>query len=145
MEEALKQALEIVKAQASVRIMTEEEISSMVLKMTKTIQDALAPLQTTVSQPSVAEQPTPDFGTAKTSIKEKSVVCLECGKSFKIITRRHLAMHDLTPAEYREKHGFPKKAPLACKALQRARKNKMKDMKLWERRTTAKEITEPTV
>ena len=50
------------------------------------------------------------------------------------ITKRHLASHGMTSGEYREKWGFKKDAPLVCKALQRERRKKMKDMKLWEKR-----------
>ena len=74
----------------------------------------------------------PDFDgavlEARKSIKEKSVTCLECGKSFKILTKRHLATHGLSTEEYLEKWGFKKGTPLACKALQRERRKKMNDM-----------------
>ena len=40
----------------------------------------------------------------------------------------------LTPEQYREKWGYPRNMPLVCKALQRERRKKMKDMKLWEKR-----------
>ena len=70
----------------------------------------------------------------KKSIKEASITCLECGKSFKVITRKHLASHGLAPEESRAKYGFKKTQALACKSLARERRAKMKDMKLWERR-----------
>ncbi len=126
MDETLKQALEIVKAQASVRTMTEEEISSMVLKLSRSIQ------QLTVG-PTEPQEDIPAMDIAK-AIKEKSIACLECGKTFKILTRKHLAIHELSPEEYREKWGYKKNMPLVCKSLQRERRKKMKDMKLWEKR-----------
>lgn len=127
MEEYVKEALEIVKAQASVRNMTEEEITSMVRKLADGIRG--------ISECSeMAEEVVVAPGDARKAIKEKSITCLECGKSFKIITKKHLATHGLTPEEYREKHGYKKAAPLVCKGLQRERRKKMKDMKLWEKR-----------
>lgn len=128
MEEYLKQALEIVKAQASVRIMTEEEINSMVYKLSAAIRqisegDMIEPVEVEVSSLDASK-----------ALKEKSITCLECGKSFKIITRKHLMLHDLTPDTYREKYGYKKDMPLVCKSLQRERRKKMKDMKLWEKR-----------
>jgi predicted transcriptional regulator len=36
--------------------------------------------------------------------------------------------------EYRKKWGYSKDVPLVCKSLQRERRKKMKDMKLWEKR-----------
>lgn len=126
MEDYLKQALEIVKAQASVRTMSEEEISSMVHKLTLGIRQIAEG-----SEEEVEQEPAIDPSKA---IKEKSVTCLECGKTFKIITKKHIGSHDLTLEEYREKYGYKKGTPLVCKSLQRERRKKMKDMKLWEKR-----------
>nr|WP_203544552.1 MucR family transcriptional regulator [Desulfovibrio sp. JC022] len=122
----MKEALEIVKAQASVRTMSEEEMTSMVRKLSAGIQ-AIAENSLPAQEEAPACEP-------KKSIKEKSIVCCECGKSFKIITKKHLASHGLTPDEYREKYGLKKKTPLVCKSLQRERRKKMKEMKLWTKR-----------
>lgn len=127
MDDYLKEALEIVKAQASVRTMTEEEITSMVHKLSAGIQSISEGLNDT----EVQQEPPVD---PKKAIREKSIICLESGKSFKVLTKRHLAKYGLTPDEYREKWGYPKKTPLVCKSLQRERRKKMKDMKLWEKR-----------
>lgn len=128
MEDYLKQALEIVKAQASVRTMTEDEISSMVFKLAGAIR------QLGDGEPVKCEEIETSPVDAAKALKEKSITCLECGKSFKIITRKHLLMHDLTPDTYREKYAYKKDMPLVCKSLQRERRKKMKDMKLWEKR-----------
>jgi len=130
MEDYLKSAIEIVTAQANARAMTADEITSMITKVSAGIQaaansdtilDGVADISKTVD--------------AKKSIKESSITCLECGKSFKIITRKHLANHDLTPEEYREKYGFKKGTALSAKLMVRERRKKMLDMRLWERRT----------
>jgi len=128
MDDYLKEALEIVKAQASVRNMAEEEITSMVRKVAegiRSLSDGVAV---------VDEGTAPVVTEPKKAIKEKSVSCLECGKVFKIITKKHLATHGLTADEYRAKHGYKKGTPLVSKSLQRERRAKMKDMKLWEKR-----------
>lgn len=127
MENHIKEALEIVKAQASVRIMSEEELISMVQKLSENIRlldEGVAPVED-------VEEFSMD---PKKAIKEKSITCVECGKVFRILTKKHLGLHGLTAAEYREKHGYKKNLPLVCKSLQRERRKKMKDMKLWERR-----------
>ena len=128
MEDHLKEALEIVKAQASVRTMTEEEITSMVQKLAAGIKQISEGMLDNGSQ-----APTPPVDPKK-AIREKSIICLESGKSFKVLTKRHLAKYDLTPDEYREKWGYAKKTPLVCKSLQRERRKKMKEMRLWEKR-----------
>ena len=132
MNEYLSAALEIVKAQATVRTMDEAEISHMV----KSVSEALQTLDTGAAVTGDAETPSLSIDPKK-AIKEASVTCLECGKSFKVITRKHLASHGLTPEEYKAKYGYKKTQALAAKSLVRERRTKMKDMKLWERRKKA--------
>lgn len=131
MDEFMTMALDIVKAQAGVRSMTEEEISSMILSISKCLKQL-----STGETADAAPQPASSFGTPEKSITEKSVTCLECGKTFKVLTKKHLGTHDLTAEEYKSKWGMPKKTALVCKSLQRERRKKMKNMKIWEKRTT---------
>ena len=129
MEDHVKQALEIVKAQASVRNMTEEEINSMIKSLSEGIQKA--------SQGTAEEQVSEEHYPAvdpKKAIREKSIICLECGKSFKVITKKHLAKHDMTPEEYKEKWGYKKNQSLVAKSLARERRKKMQEMELWKKR-----------
>ena len=127
MDNHLKEALEIVKAQASVRTMNEDEITSMLQKLTRDIRSI------SDAMPAEEAEEASDIDASK-AIKEKTITCVECGRSFKLLTKKHLATHGLTPEEYRSKCGYKKNTPLVCKALQRERRRKMKDMKLWERR-----------
>lgn len=130
MDEFLKEALELVKAQASVRPMSEDEIMTMVQKLSRDLRS--------IDEGEVIEEAAEvDPSEAKKAIKEKTISCMECGRAFKIITKKHLALHDLTPAEYREKWGYKRNTPLACKSLQRERRRNMQEMKLWERRKKA--------
>ena len=129
MEDYLKQAVEIVKAQASVRNMNEEEITSMIKALAGSIRgvaESVAPV--------VETEPTID---PKKAIKERSVICCECGKSFKVLTKRHLITHGLTPDQYREKYGYKKGTALVAKSLARSRRETMQGMKLWEKRKKA--------
>lgn len=128
MDDITKAAIEIVKAQASTRPMTDDEITSMTVNVAAGIR--LIDCGEAIAQ-DAAQVPTCD---PKKAIKENSVVCLECGKVFKVLTRKHLALHNLTPEEYRAKWGYKKGASLASKSLVRERRKKMKDMRLWERR-----------
>ncbi len=132
MESHIKEALEIVKAQASVRVMTDEEITEMVSKLAqgiKSISEGESPAM-------AAQAPAMD---PKRAIKEKTITCLESGKQFKVLTKKHLTKYGLTPDEYREKWGYKKGTPLVCKALQRERRKKMKEMRLWEKRKNTKQ------
>ena len=126
MEDYLKEALDIVKAQASVRTMAEEEITSMVQKLAEGIR-RIAEGSTVEETPVASVDP-------KKAIREKSIINLEDGKPYKILTKKNLAKFGLTPDEYREKWGYKKGTPLICKGLQRERRKKMKEMKLWTKR-----------
>lgn len=72
------------------------------------------------------------------SIKEEAIVCLECGRVGRVLTRKHLAQHNLTPDMYRLKWGIKRDTPLMCLELLQSRKDRMFDMKLWERSRSAK-------
>ncbi len=130
MEEYIKQALEIVKAQASVRNMTEEEITSMVKSLANQLKEIIEGKDLEAEEEKQQEPPV----DPKKAIREKSIVCLECGKSFRIITKRHLKSHGLTPEEYKKKWGYKKNQSLIAKSLARERRKKMQEIQLWKKR-----------
>jgi predicted transcriptional regulator len=130
MEEHIQEALDIVKAQASVRNMTEDEITSMVQRLAAQLRKITEGGEAGAAAGS-GKEPAVD---TKKAIREKSVICLECGKQFKILTKRHLATHGLTPAQYKQKWGYKKNQALIAKSLARERRKKMKEMQLWKRR-----------
>lgn len=107
-----KEVLDIVKMQVAVRAMTEEEIVTFMQKITVGIKKIA---NGTMLNAGMSEQ---------NSVRERSIICLECGKSAKILTHRHLAKHGLDASSYRAKWGFKWDAPLMCKALRRARRKK---------------------
>ena len=134
MNDFLKEALELTKAQASVHKMTEDEIMSMVTKLSARLQGIASGEQ--IEETAEEKRPAVD---AKKSIKERSITCLECGEVMKVLSKRHLAKHGLDAVSYREKWGFKKGTPLTCKELQRSRRAKMKDMELWKKRAILRE------
>ena len=124
MDNQIKEALELVKCQAAVRVMTVEEMTCMAQRLCHGLK-CLAENETAATQPLL---------DPSKAIKENSISCVECGKTLKVLTRKHLAEHGLTPESYREKHGYKKGTALVCKSLQRERRKLMKEMRLWERR-----------
>lgn len=120
----IKEAISITTAQAGARPMTEAEIGGMI----RAVAMALKAIIEEPAQPAAAPI------DAKWSIKERSVICLECGKAFKVLTKKHLVTHGLTPDEYRLKYGMKKSQPLVCKSLSRERRKVMGGTKIWERR-----------
>ena len=135
MDDYLKQAIELVKAQSSVRVMQEEEMMTMIRTLTSSLRSLENDTHTDDGEDLVLPEPS-------NSIKEKSITCLECGKTFKLITRKHLAKHGLDADAYRRKWGIKSDTPLVCKSIQRGRRKKMKDMRLWERRHHAEQAAD---
>lgn len=127
MDDYLKQAIELVKAQSSVRVMQEEDMMTMIRTLTESLRNLESGAQT-------EDQEDISMPAPSRSIREKSITCLECGRSFKLITRKHLAKHGLDADSYRRKWGIRSDTPLVCKCIQRGRRKKMKDMRLWEKR-----------
>lgn len=130
MDDFLKEAIEIAKAQASIRTMRVDEITTFVQKVSEGLRktaEAVSPVSEQKDQIIIMSE-------GKKSVKEKTVTCLECGKSFKILSKRHLAHHGLSTEEYLAKWGLKKGTALVCKTLQRQRRKKMKEMKLWEKK-----------
>lgn len=131
MQDYLQSAIDIAKAQASVRVMNEHEVISYIKKISKDIRATYnVEVSTEIDENQVTLNP-------KNSVKENKVTCLECGKTFRMLTKRHLAKHGMDKEEYLEKWGLKKKTSLTCKSLHRKRRKKMNEMKLWEKRKNA--------
>ena len=136
MNDYLKEAIAIAQAQASVRAMSEEEILLF-------IQNVADNLKVIAGEEKMPEAPTAEMiAQARKSIKEKEVVCLECGKTMKVITDRHLRQHGMGAVQYKKKWGIHKSVPLTCKYLVRERSTRMQAMQLWEKRHLRKETEE---
>mgnify|MGYP000415015208 CR=1 FL=1 len=104
--------------------------------MVQSVADRLRGVESKAEGGHVADEQQPAVDPKK-AIREKSVICLECGKSFKILSKRHLSQHGLTPQEYKEKWGFKKNQSFVAKALSRQRKKKMQEIQLWKKRKGA--------
>ena len=121
----MENALKIVEAQAGVRAMTADELCEAIERLT----NGLKRIADGDAEPPKQEPPC----DPKRAIRNKSIVCLECGRTFKTLSKKHLESHGLTPDEYRAKWGYKKRAPLSCRETAKARSERMKEMKLWTR------------
>jgi len=72
----------------------------------------------------------------KKSITKHAVTCLECGTSFKQLSRRHLKLHDLDLRAYRAKYGIPRRHPLAAKAVTARRTQLFQQHRPWVKAPT---------
>lgn len=127
MNDLIKMAMEIAKAQAGVRPMSPDEIAQFVSSLAAKLANTNAGTTEAVVEESANIN-------GKASIKETSVTCLVCGKKFKVLSKKHIESHGMTVAEYKEKFGIKKNASLVAKSLVRERRKKMQEMKLWERK-----------
>jgi predicted transcriptional regulator len=67
-------------------------------------------------------------------VKEKYVVCLECGKKMRTLKAHLRKAHKLAPAEYFRRYSLdPKKYPLVCKEYSEQRRKLAKEKGLGER------------
>jgi predicted transcriptional regulator len=67
-------------------------------------------------------------------VKEKYVICLECGKKMRTLKAHLRKAHHLAPAEYFRRYGLdPKKFPLVCKEYSEQRRKLAKEKGLGER------------
>ncbi|MDR1856471.1 MAG: MucR family transcriptional regulator [Desulfovibrio sp.] len=128
MDDFMSKALEIAKAQASVRVMSAEEILNYAKSLASGLQNVTEPV------PADAQA---FHGDPKKSIRESSVTCLVCGAKVKVLTSRHLEKHGLTPDAYRVKFGLKKGTPLSCKSRVKECQERMQKMRLWERKKKA--------
>ena len=139
-----EEALKLANSQASVRLMTDTDILAMVESLATGLKSIHEKFETAeVSVPAEVIEPVAPVEESaaavsaqevKKSIKANSIVCLECGKVMKVLGNRHLATHGLDANAYREKYGIKKNIPLCAKELVKARREKMSEMRLWERK-----------
>jgi|UniRef100_A0A7C3WT73 predicted transcriptional regulator len=67
-------------------------------------------------------------------VKDKYVVCLECGKKMRTLKAHLRKAHHLTPAEYFQRYNLdPKKFPLVCKEYSEQRRRLAKEKGLGEK------------
>ena len=119
-------AIDFMDKQASVRPMTPAEYAAGVAEAEEQFRKLYEPAEVVEDTNTLVADP-------KTAIKDRSIICCVCGKSMRVITKAHLLTHGLTPESYRELCGYKKGTPLISKSLQRERRNKMSELRLWER------------
>lgn len=116
----VEMAADIVQAQSASKSMTQDEIATALQTTYRTLQALQAnELQTGEEQPKAPA--VPDL-TPEKSIQKNKIICLECGQEFKMLSPKHLASHELTGRQYRQKYGLKLRQPLCAKALSASRK-----------------------
>lgn len=120
----VEMASEIVTAQASHTPMTPEEISDVVRR----VFDVLQNLQSIeAGHGDGIQSASPERMNPMDSIQRNRVICLVCGKEFKLLSNRHLALHGTTSREYKLKYGLPLRQALSAKSLTLTRRKIAKE------------------
>ncbi len=129
MDEFTKYAVELVNAQSAVRNIPEGEAAAMIQNLSRRLESVARKMRG--ERKKTEQKPGLSPGQA---IKERSVVCLECGGRFKILTKNHLKKHGLSLTEYKRKWGYDKDTSLIAKTLSRQRKSRMEEMEIWKKK-----------
>lgn len=124
--EIMKLTAEIIVSHASMSEISPQQL----LEEIKEVYATLASLETGVIPGAVAPEKVEEVeGVKKPSIplkdivKEKYVVCLECGKKLRTLRTHIRKAHNLMPKEYFKRFGLdPKKYPLVCKEYSEQRR-----------------------
>ncbi len=112
---------EIVTAQASHTRLSPEEIAESLRMVFRTLKEVQQQGEALDLEEASAADP-------QASIQRNRVICLECGKAFKLLSNRHLALHGLTPREYKQKHGIRMTQALSARTLSARRRKLAKEL-----------------
>ena len=137
--EVLRLTSQIVISHASMTELTPQEL----VEEIKEVYNVLTAIDGGAVIPEMAAGPGEEAGEVKKPpvplkdiVKEKYVVCLECGKKMRTLKAHIRKAHKLLPKEYFKRFGLdPKKYPLVCKEYSDQRSKMAKERGFGERGT----------
>jgi MucR family transcriptional regulator, transcriptional regulator of exopolysaccharide biosynthesis len=138
--EVLRLTSQIVISHASMTELTPQEL----VEEIKEVYNVLAAMECGVAIPETAASEEGEAAAEvkkppvplKDIVKEKYVVCLECGKKMRTLKAHIRKAHKLLPKEYFKRFGLdPKKYPLVCKEYSEQRSKMAKERGFGERGT----------
>jgi len=138
--EALKLTAQIVISHASMSELTPKELVAEIKSIYNVI-SALEAGEALLEAAIGVDKPVPGAEVVKKPsipldeiVKEKYVVCLECGKKMRTLKAHLRKAHQLAPREYFRRYSLdPKKYPLVCKEYSEQRRKLAKEKGLGER------------
>ncbi|PLX50025.1 MAG: transcriptional regulator [Desulfobulbaceae bacterium] len=129
----LEMAADIVKSQCQGTSMSTEDVAVALNNTFQSLQELQAKeARAEAEETGVAQGAAPRDIKPEKSILKNKIICLECGESFKMLSPKHLASHDLDGRSYRQKYGLSLRQPLCAKALSEKRKKAAKERGLPE-------------
>ena len=122
----------IVTAQVQRQRMTSEEISESIRIVYRTLsalnQAACQPPDSTGQATDASNRLAAMRQEPGQSLQKDHVMCLECGKEFRLLSNRHLTLHGLAPREYKRKWGLPLGTALSARTLTARRRKLAKQL-----------------
>ena len=112
---------QIVSAHVSHNTVPSEQLPALIRSVYETLGG--------VSRTSV-ETPLEPAVPVKSSVKQETIACLECGKSFKMLRRHLKADHGMLPDQYRQRWKLPIGYPMVAPAYAKVRSGLAKQIGL---------------
>lgn len=136
--EVLKLTAQIVISHASMSELTPKELVEEIKEVYNTLialeKGEALPQEVPVEKVKEAEVVKKPAIPLEEIVKDKYVVCLECGKKMRTLKAHLRKAHQLTPAEYYRRYSLdPKKFPLVCKEYSDQRRKLAKEKGLGEK------------
>ncbi len=134
--ELLKLTAQIVISHASMSELTPKELVEEIKDVYHLLAslEVGAPVEEVAAEKKEAEEVKKPAIPLEEIVKDKYVVCLECGKRMRTLKAHIRKAHSLTPAEYYRRFGLePKKFPLVCKEYSEQRRRLAKEKGLGEK------------
>ena len=123
--EVMKLTAEIVISHASMSEITTKELVEEIKEVYNTLGslDGGKVQEISSEMGAAAEEEKKPSIPLKDIVKDKYVVCLECGKKMRTLKAHIRKAHNLLPKEYFKRYGLdPKKYPLVCKEYSEQRR-----------------------
>ena len=125
--EVLKLTAQIVISHASMTELSAQELVEEIKEVYNalaSLEGGVAVLEVTKEAEGVKKPPIP----LRDIVKEKYVVCLECGQKMRTLKTHLRKAHNLLPKEYFKRYSLdPKKFPLVCKEYSKQRSKLAKE------------------
>ncbi len=140
----LEMAKELVTEQIRMQGVSPEEAQSLLLSTHATLRSLYE-----VEMSGLSTSPKPQEKSTQAdwrrSINKHAVECLECGRTFRQLSARHLRKHDLDPRTYRQKHGIPQTQALSSREVTARRRAVAQQVRPWERAALLRTTTNADV
>lgn len=105
-DQLLELTANIVASHVSHNAVQKEELPGLIRSVYSSLHQAAA--NKTETQPAKPMVP------VKASVYPDHLVCLECGKSFRVLRRHIQTEHDMSPDQYRARFGLPSNYPVVA-------------------------------